>query len=85
MEKVKAGDKVVIRASTWNAFIDAANWTKEQRQNQLGKGLRSGGVSFYAASAACSKKRAPEHVQAHVCADHSGLSQQVFLHSIYSS
>ena len=42
MEKVKAGDKVVIRASTWNAFIDAANWTKEQRQNQLGKGLRSG-------------------------------------------
>ena len=42
MEKVKAGDKVVIRASTWNAFIDAANWTKEQRQNQYGKGLRSG-------------------------------------------
>lgn len=42
MEKVKAGDKVVIRASTWNAFIDAANWTKEQRQNQCGKGLRSG-------------------------------------------
>ena len=42
MEKVKAGDKVVIRASTWNAFIDAANWTKEQRQNQLCKGLRSG-------------------------------------------
>ena len=42
MEKVKAGDKVVIRASTWNAFIDAANFTKEQRQNQLGKGLKSG-------------------------------------------
>ena len=42
MEKVKAGDTVVIKASTWNAFIDAANWTKEQRQNQLGKGLRSG-------------------------------------------
>ena len=42
MEKVKAGDSVVIRASTWNAFIDAANWTKEQKQNQLGKGLRSG-------------------------------------------
>ena len=42
MEKVKAGDTVVIKASTWNAFIDAANFAKEQRQNQLGKGLRSG-------------------------------------------
>ena len=42
MEKVKAGDTVVIKASTWNAFIDAANFTKEQRQNQLGKGLKSG-------------------------------------------
>ena len=42
MEKVKAGDTVVIKASTWNAFIDAANFTKEQRQNRLGKGLRSG-------------------------------------------
>ena len=42
MEKVKAGDTVVIKASTWNAFIDAANFTKEQRQNRLGKGFRSG-------------------------------------------
>ena len=42
MEKVKSGDTVVIKASTWNAFIDAANFTKEQRQNQLGKGLKSG-------------------------------------------
>ena len=36
MEKVKAGDTVVIKASTWNAFIDAANFAKEQRQNQRG-------------------------------------------------
>ena len=42
MEKVRSGDKVVIKAATWNAFIDAANFAKEQRQNQLGKGLRSG-------------------------------------------
>ena len=42
MEKVKAGDSVVIKASTWNAFIDAANWAKEQRQCRDGKGLRSG-------------------------------------------
>ena len=42
MEKVKAGDKVVIKASTWNAFIDAANWAKSERQKQLGKGLKSG-------------------------------------------
>ena len=42
MEKVRSGDKVVIKASTWNAFIDAANFAKEQRQNQLGKGLKSG-------------------------------------------
>lgn len=33
---------MVIRASTWNAFVDAANFTKEMRQNQCGKGLRSG-------------------------------------------
>ena len=45
MEKVKAGDTVVIKASTWNAFIDAANFAKEQRQNQRGKGLRSGIVT----------------------------------------
>ena len=42
MEKVRSGDKVVIKAATWNAFIDAANFAKEQRQNQLGKGLKSG-------------------------------------------
>ena len=42
MEKVKAGDSVVITAATWNAFIDAANFVKDARQNRGGKGLRSG-------------------------------------------
>ena len=42
MEKVKAGDTVVIKASTWNAFIDAANWTKEQKQNQREEDGREG-------------------------------------------
>ncbi len=42
MEKVRAGESVVIRASTWNSFIDAANWVKGERQNRLGKGLKSG-------------------------------------------
>jgi hypothetical protein len=42
MEKVKTGEKVVIRASDWNSFIDAANYTKTERQNQAGKGLKSG-------------------------------------------
>jgi len=42
MEKVKAGDSVVIQASTWNAFIDAANFTKQMRQNQFGGSLKSG-------------------------------------------
>ena len=42
MEKVRSGESVVIKASTWNAFIDAANFAKEQSQNQIGKGLKSG-------------------------------------------
>ena len=42
MEKVRSGEGVVIKASTWNAFIDAANYAKEQRQNQFGKTLKSG-------------------------------------------
>lgn len=42
MEKVCSGDALVIRASTWNAFVDAANYVKEARQNQLGHALRSG-------------------------------------------
>ena len=42
MEKVRSGETVTIRAATWNAFIDAANYVKEARQNQRGKGLKSG-------------------------------------------
>ena len=42
MEKVRAGEQVAIRASTWNAFIDAANWVKEAQRNTLGGGVRSG-------------------------------------------
>ena len=42
MEKVRAGEAVAIKASTWNAFVDAANFVKEARQNQWGKGLKSG-------------------------------------------
>ena len=42
MEKVRQGEQVVIKASTWNGFVDAANFVKEARQNSLGAGLRSG-------------------------------------------
>ena len=42
MEKVRSGETVTIRAATWNAFIDAANYVKEARQNQRAKGLKSG-------------------------------------------
>lgn len=42
MQKVRSGEAVVIRASTWNSFIDAANYAKEQKQNQFGKSLKSG-------------------------------------------
>ena len=42
MEKVRSGEAVAIKASTWNSFVDAANWVKEARQNTLGGGLKSG-------------------------------------------
>lgn len=42
MEKVRSGDELVIRASTWNAFVDAANWVRDQRINRGAKGVRSG-------------------------------------------
>ena len=42
MEKVKAGDSIVIKASTWNAFIDAANFTKQMRENQASGGISAG-------------------------------------------
>lgn len=42
MEKVKTGDAVRIKASTWNAFVDTANYVQSARQNQTGCGLKSG-------------------------------------------
>lgn len=42
MEKVRSGEAVNIKASTWNAFVDAANWVKEARQNSSASGLKSG-------------------------------------------
>lgn len=42
MEKVRSGESVTIKAATWNAFVDAANYVKEARQNRRGKGLKSG-------------------------------------------
>ena len=42
MEKVRAGQAIEIKASTWNAFIDAAKFVKEAERNERGKGLKSG-------------------------------------------
>ena len=42
MEKVRSGEAVSIKASTWNSFVDAANFAKTARQNRLGDGLKSG-------------------------------------------
>lgn len=42
MEKVRQGQEVVIKASTWNGFVDAANYVKEAQRNTLGAGIRSG-------------------------------------------
>ena len=42
MEKVRAGEAVSIKASTWNAFVDAANYVKEARQNRSAKGVSAG-------------------------------------------
>lgn len=42
MNKVRSGEKFEVMASTWNAFIDAANFTKMMRQNTRGGGVSSG-------------------------------------------
>lgn len=42
MQKVRQGESVSIKASTWNSFIDAANFVKEARLNNWGKPLKSG-------------------------------------------
>ncbi len=49
MKKVQAGDNLEIKASTWNAFIDAANFVKGIQSNQHGSIIRNGmfnGVVF---------------------------------------
>lgn len=42
MRKVRSGESITIKASTWNAFIDAANFTQSTKQNRLGGSLKSG-------------------------------------------
>ena len=42
MEKVRQGEQVVIRASTWNGFVDAANFVKEAKHRSSGNGVSSG-------------------------------------------
>lgn len=42
IEKVRAGESVAIKASTWNAFIDAANFASEARHNQVSGGTSAG-------------------------------------------
>ena len=42
MEKVRTGEQVSIKAATWNAFVDAANFVKEARQNRSANGVSSG-------------------------------------------
>ena len=51
MEKVRAGEAVAIRASTWNAFVDAANYVREARQNSLGRII---GLGCTSATSICS-------------------------------
>ena len=42
MQKVRSGESLSIPASTWNAFIDAANWVRNEQQNRKAQGVRSG-------------------------------------------
>lgn len=42
MKKVNPGDKFVIPANTYNAFIDAARWAQEQGSLKAGIGLGKG-------------------------------------------
>lgn len=42
MEKVKPGDKVQIKADTWNAFIDAANFARSMKDSQGSLGMNAG-------------------------------------------
>ena len=42
MKKVKTGDPIQIKASTWNSFIDAAEYVKNLQSDQGGGVLRNG-------------------------------------------
>jgi hypothetical protein len=42
MEKVRSGEAVSIKASTWNAFVDAAEYVRTARTSAGGGGVRSG-------------------------------------------
>ena len=70
MEKVNPGDPVEIRAATWNAFVDAANFARGASSNQLGKGLRSGvdvGIVLVKNTASTTYPRFSALVLADVC------------------
>ena len=42
MNKVQTGDPIQIRASTWNSFIDAAEYVKNLQADQSGGVLKNG-------------------------------------------
>ena len=42
MNKVQTGDPIQIKASTWNSFIDAAEYVKNLQSDQGGGPLRNG-------------------------------------------
>ena len=45
MNKVKTGDPIQIKASTWNSFIDAAEYVKNLQSDQGGSPLKNGNYS----------------------------------------
>lgn len=45
MNKVQTGDPIQIKASTWNSFIDAAEYVKNLQSDQRGGPLRNGNSS----------------------------------------
>ena len=45
MNKVQTGDLIQIKASTWNSFIDAAEYVKNLQSDQSGGVLRNGNYS----------------------------------------
>ena len=45
MNKVKTSDPIQIKASTWNSFIDAAEYVKNLQSDQGGSPLKNGNYS----------------------------------------